>query len=288
MKPITLALFFTAACGASPMPGADTSDGAGAMASALHQIARPCGFTLAYDTRDFDGTTSHTDWNATITYDAAGNDIAEQAIDPTSGAIVMRDATTYDAAGRWLVYTWDQSDTPHGEYDATYDGGGNLVRYAGKDDGTGQVTWTATYTYDGDRRATAHLVFPTETYDRAYRYGADGRLAELDKDLGPDGVVDFATSYAYDDGARRESRTVHDASGQVVGTGTTQYDERDRVTSIDDQATAAAYTSDIYQQHAFDGDREATWTFGNTDTRTADGAVQSTKNVITWTYCPSI
>ncbi|MCE9577228.1 MAG: hypothetical protein K8W52_29035 [Deltaproteobacteria bacterium] len=295
MKRAIATFLFIAASGCTSeaidtrIPGADpgaVSSGA-AFDLARHGL-RPCGYTLAYDTVDLGGGTGHQDLIATVTYDAAGNDVLEEAVD-LAGAYQYRDASDYDAAGHLVHALAEHVDYPTQEFTLVYDAGGHLVRYAGDEGPDGVEDWVATYTYDADGvRTGAHLVFASTTYDRIYRYGDDGRLIELAKDVGPDGVIDTRTAYAYDDDARIESRTLTDANGAVIGTGSTTYDDRNHVLAVTDSQTQGDFTKTIWETTAYDGDRPTTDDFGSKDVRTSDQAIQSATNRMTWVYsgCP--
>src|SRR5262249_51219608 len=81
---LALALCAAAGCTgtpSTPTPAADPEGVAGPTAAPLALIPKPpCGYRLVYDATGVEGN-DHSDWNATITYDAHGLDIAENAVD---------------------------------------------------------------------------------------------------------------------------------------------------------------------------------------------------------------
>src|SRR5262249_32170189 len=151
--------------------------------------------------------------------------------------------------------------------------------------GDGKEDWIATYAYGSDgRRVSAHLILPTVTYDRAYKYGADGRLAELDRDDGPDGHVDQITTYSYDDDTRTESRNVVDSSGHGIGSGITTYDDENHLLTDERIDIGATYTSDTTEAHVFDGDREVSDTWGTHYTTPAGAPDGFFSDALVWRY----
>ncbi len=70
---------------------------------------------------------------------------------------------------------------------------------------------------------------PAGVDDRSYTYDADGRLIEVTRDNGPDGVVDLTSRYVYDDVQRTVAMTMTDPAGLVLQTDTTHYDADNHV-----------------------------------------------------------
>lgn len=255
----------TSAAPSHPLPSAladPTPRPPGALASAA---SRPCGydhhfFTVMIASSGLQAVPGHD--RAVITYDAAGLDVLEEAVDDAA-RFAFRATFAYDAMGSLVRASRETADAPGVVVQdvRVHDSFGRLLRRSMDLDGDDREDWIASYGYAGDGNPTrAHVVMTgagAATYDRTYRYDDAARLAEVDRDDGPDGTIDEITRYTYDDAARMTTMVTTDRTGGVVGRSTTTYDAQDRVVSVigsalDPRGNVTATSTDRY---TYDGDR---------------------------------
>lgn len=210
--------------GGPPIPGADLDAVVGARGAAVAAAdLQPCGYEITNDSTFAGLPPIHEHEIVRITYDAAGLNRLEEGVDDRNG-FAFRYTTEYTEMGNQAYFKAEFVDLPMLQFWYVYDSFGRMVRSATDQDGDDREDLVATYVYGDDgRRTIAHLAGRV-TYDRTYHYDDDGRVIQLDRDDGPDGVIDEVTTFQYDDIARVTTMLVTDRDQRVTGTGTTSYD----------------------------------------------------------------
>jgi hypothetical protein len=235
---------------AEPLPGPGPA--------AIGSSARPCGYDYSFFAVVSTSSGSELSLrrnHARITYNPAGLDVLEAATDDDD-RFAFRSTFDYDAMGNLMHDTRARAlDPGRVEQDwLVYDSFGRLLGHSTDLDGDGREDSATTYGYAGDGNPTRAHVADTQAghaHDLAYHYDDDARLVQVDRDDGPDGIIDQTSRYEYDDPRRVTTMTTTDRAGSVLGRSTTTYDSHDHVlsvvaTELDVQSIVTLQSTDSY------------------------------------------
>jgi YD repeat-containing protein len=227
-------LFVVAGCADSAssraLPGVDPDETGRQISALVSANVQPCGYTHTDNYPALFGSPAQINhYVGRFTYNDRGDVILDATVD-AADELSYEFATEYNAMGQPASFVDTYADAPTRRAWLTYDSFGRLIRFSGDDDGNETEDWVSTYAYGDDgSRLSAHHVQPGYDYDRTYGYDERGRLNELARDNGPDGVVDELSRYVYDDARRVITMTMTDPTGRVLETDVQHYDAEDHL-----------------------------------------------------------
>jgi hypothetical protein len=287
-----------------PIPGAQVlTIGAGPVGALTAHGPLPCGYQLLYDEASNGQTRIHHDWSVTITYDAAGHEVAETGVD-ASNAVVLQYSTEYDAMGNVVERTQHEADATDTTQWAVYDSFGRVVRMSTDVTGDGIEDLIDTYTYLDDGNLWSihaidpfdgnydlhYLRFPSPPYRVSLESKDDGSVPGLSQfNVPPNSIAgEVSEAWLYDDVTRvaewHKAWPVFDPDF-LVGTGQKVYDDGNQLLSFDwSDRSLPGYSKVTHtENHTYRDSTEVSFTVDEEKDR-ASGEVVTTSKKIAWKY----